>query len=84
MSEHTGCSVAITVDSGFDGDQLSGCIALSNEMAEFFQRYRPHYGIHSFREPGEFKGNMSLPEVDIGILASFVEEEDFMIEDGVL
>ena len=63
-------------NADFDGDQLSGCIALSNEMIEDFSYFRPHYGIHSFSRHRRFNNNMKLPDVDIDVLTHLLEWEE--------
>jgi len=57
-------------------------IALSKQQHDAFEYYRPHYGIHSYTDPGEFNGASSLPEVDVGVLANWLEEEDYAIRDA--
>ena len=59
-----------------------GAIALSSSMAENFKEYLPHYGIHSYTKPRTFSGASSLPEVDIGVLSHWVEEEDYKVQDA--
>jgi hypothetical protein len=60
----------------YDGDVLSGCIALSRKQYDDFEYFRPHYGIHSFVKLGELNGNCSLPETDIGVINSWFEYEE--------
>ena len=55
---------------------MSGCIALSDKQISDFEYFRPHYGIHSFSRLGELNGNCDLPAVDVGVIASWLEEEE--------
>ena len=73
----------MTLSNGtYDGDNLSGLIAISRQQELDFMHYRPHYAIFSHTYPHRLNGNMSLPEVDVGILAHWIEEEDWAIAGG--
>ena len=59
--------------------QISVLTAIDNVQREGLEYLKPHYGIHSYEKLGKLNNNARLPDVDVGVFAAFLEEEEDML-----